>query len=390
MKNEILKSIAEKMQFNHNLHTAKKALNFMFAFTLLFFVSCEENTLEPDNRSHNIVPKDFAVDIPESISSSATLKSGQVDTLEGEDIYGHLRTFIHIGDFGAELTQEIMRGIAENNFSRPLEVTILSDDDNRPKELVIIENAMFEGTQWEYKLTYTDVGDNPTGEGNIAMQVFWNLDPVEGIAMINPYNIDRNTEEMYKNTNIRIKYSEAGDISFENFDKYMIVSIDEWPMPNPLVDPYGLSKLKMFVGEKDNIVSIYGNSEHPNARFFNEETGFDWAFVAAASKTQDIAVAEVGLPPIDLDANERNILLGDYSVRNVIEGQILDVWPNIAQETLDSYLYHTQAPAFFNSNGFLQAGTAPSSDYDVLLEKIEILAPYNPYSILTMEIEFDE
>jgi len=364
-----------------------RTIAILSIFTIVFFASCEEDTLSPDTNPDSIVPKNFAVEIPKSISSNVELKTAEVDTLQGNDIYGHLRTFIHVGEFGAQLTQDIMRSIATNNLSRPLELTLISDDDGRPKHLVIVENEEFESSVWEYKLTYTDAGENRSEIGNTAMQVFWNTNPVEGIAILNPYNINRNGEEKFKNTNIRVKYSETGDLSF---DRYMIVSVDEWPMPNPLVDPFGLSKLKMFVGKKGDIVSIYGNSEHPNAKFFNNETGFDWAFVAAAHESRDIAVAEVGLPPMDLDATERSVLLGDYAVKNVIEDQILDVWPNIDQNTLDAYLFHTQPPGYFNTNGFVQTGTAPSTDYEPLEANIQNLVPYNPYTILTMDIAFDE
>lgn len=380
------------MKTNHRFNKmknsfTKRMIAILSVFTLVFFVSCEEDNLSPDTNPDSIVPKNFAVEIPQSISSNVELKTAEVDTLQGNDVYGHLRSFIHVGEFGAELTQDIMRSIATNNLSRPLELTLISDDDGRPKHLVIVENEEFEGSVWEYKLTYTDAGDNNSETGNTAMQVFWNTNPVEGIAILNPYNINRNGEESFKNTNIRVKYSETGDLSF---DRYMIVSVDEWPMPNPLVDPFGLSKLKMFVGKKGDIVSIYGNSEHPNAKFFNNETGFDWAFVAAAHESKDIAVAEVGLPPMDLDATERSVLLGDYAVKNVIENQILDVWPDIDQNTLDAYLFHTQAPGYFNTNGFVQAGTAPSTDYEPLEANIQHLVPYNPYSILTLDIAFDE
>ncbi len=387
MKNEIVKfGTTNKANFSVTATVRKSIWVVMVMILAISFQSCEQDDLDPMNEPESILPQSFRVEIPSSISSDMSVKSGQVDTLRGNDIYEHLRNFIHIGEFGAELTEDVIKMIARNNLSRPLELTYISDDDNRTKHLTIVENPSFESDTWQFGLTVTDIdAASKTGNNGIALQVFWNNSPVKGVALINPYNIDRNTEEEYIFTHFRIDYSEAGEAGYE---KHMIVAITGFPLPSPLVAPYALSKMKMFAGKNNDVISIYGNSEHPNAKFFTNETGFNWAFVAAASESNNVSVAEVGLPPMSLDATDRNTLLNMYSVRNVFSNQITNVWPGIDQEILDAYLYHTSAPAYFNAQGFVQGGEAPSGLYSELENIITDLAPYNPSHIMNFEISF--
>jgi hypothetical protein len=393
MKTKIVKSDSSTLNVTTNLLNngfsfARKTWSILILMTALIFVSCEKDDLDPEKNPDSIIPERFSIDIPSSISSDVTTKSSNVDTLKGDDIYRHLRSFIHVGTFGAKLTEEVMTWIAVYNLSQPLELTIIGDDDNRAKHIKIVENVPFEGSTWQYKLTIKDVEESSVADaGNIAIQVFWNLNPIKGIAIINPYHIDRRTDREYKNTNFRVDYSEAGEMGYE---KHMIVSFSGFPLPSPLIEPFAQRKMKMFVGKTGDMISIYGNSEHPNARFFNNNTGFNWAFVAAASESKNISVAEVGLPPMNLDATDRTTLLEMYSINNVFKNQILSVWPGINQDILNAYLYYTQAPGYFAQQGFEQAGTAPSDLYKPLNEKIKTLAPYNPASILNMSINFDE
>jgi hypothetical protein len=218
------------------------------------------------------------------------------------------------------------------------------------------------------------------------MQIFWNKNPIQGIALLNPYNIDRTTDPEYEETMYRIDYSEAGEMGYAH---HMIVTIDNLPLEDPLENPYSMSTLKMFVGKNGDAVSVYGNSEHPNATFFTGETGFDWSFVAAGKNSTDIGVAEVGLPSNTLNSSDRYTLLVENSVRNVFEDQLYAVWPWIDPETVNAFLYNTEAPGFFDHSGFIQGGTAPSPAYNSLLNIIAALSPYNPYEIHQLEIQFD-
>lgn len=367
-----------------------KTVKVIFTLSVLFFAmsfqSCQKNDLGPDPQNDNIMPERFMVDIPESLSSAYSYKDSNIDTLQGNDVYEHLRTFIHVGEHAAEIVGEIILVISWHNLSQPMSFTFTGDDDGRQKYVEITENATFEGQKWQYKMTISDQGDNNNVLDNIALQIFWDKSPIKGIAMLNPYNIDRNTDPLFAETMYRIDYSEGGELGYAH---HMIVSIDGLPLEDPITNPYSMSTMKMFVGKNGDVVSIYGNSEHPNASFFSGQTGFDWAFTAAGKKSSDIAVAEVGLPPHTLNSNSRYELLVENSVQTVFEDQIYAAWPWISPDIVEAYLHNTEAPGFFDHYGFVQGGTAPTPAYNSLLNIIAGLTPYNPYEINNLQINFD-
>ncbi|RLD71219.1 MAG: hypothetical protein DRJ10_19625 [Bacteroidetes bacterium] len=158
-----------------------------------------------------------------------------------------------------------------------------------------------------------------------------------------------------------------------------------------------MDNLKMFVGKSGDIVDVYGNSNHPDAYLFlDEPKGFNWAFVAVGNDATNIGVAEVGLPPSTLDETSRAVLLDDYSIKNIFTEQITE-WVFIEYPNADSvavallveqHLADSQAPGFFNSDGFVQGGVSPSNDYNELVGNIEKLAPYKPLDVSTLKIEF--
>jgi hypothetical protein len=351
---------------------------------LILFQSCQKNEVEPLDENKNIMPERFAVDIPSSISSYSFYKDSNVDTLQGNDIYNHLRTFIYVGESAAGIVGDIILAIGLYNLNQPISFSFTSEDDGRLKQVEIIENAVFENYTWQYKMTITDEGQD--ANENTAMQIFWDKNPIKGIALLNPYNIDRNTDPIFMETMYRIDYSEAGNFGYTH---HMIVTIDDLPLENPITQPYSMSTMKMFVGKNGDIVSVFGNSEHPNAKFFTGETGFDWAFTAAGKNSTDIGVAEVGLPSNTLNSSSRNVLLVENSIKNVFTEQIYAVWPWIDSTSVNTYLYNTEAPGFFNHYGFVQGGTIPNPEYGILLNTIAELTPYNPYEINQLEVEFD-
>ncbi|MEZ5082730.1 MAG: hypothetical protein R2750_04700 [Bacteroidales bacterium] len=368
------------------MKTTKVILTVGVLFFSIVFQSCQKNESNLNQQEKNIMPERFKVDIPSSISSISYYKDANIDTLQGNDIYEHLRTFIHIGECAADIVGEIILVISWHNLSQPMSFTFTSDDDNRLKHVDIIENATFEGYTWQYKMTITDEGPSENIE-NTALQIFWDKYPIKGIAMLNPYNIDRTTNPIYAQTMYRIEYSEGGEAGYSH---HMIVTIDGLPLEEPLINPYSISTLKMFVGKNGDDISVYGNSEHPNATFFSGETGFDWAFTAAGKESINIGVAEVGLPSNTLNSSDRYTLLVENSIHNVFEKQIYGVWPWIDPATVEAYLYNTEAPGFFDYNGFVQGSTAPNEKYNSLLTIIAGLTPYNPLDIHNLQIEFDD
>ena len=146
--------------------------------------------------------------------------------------------------------------------------------------------------------------------------------------------------------------------------------------------------MKMFVGKTGDQVDVYGNSSHPNAKFLTEKVGYNWAFVASGSTSEDIAVVELGLPLSMTDSDSREVLLERNSVYNVLYSEVKTIWPHASDEILNAWLANTGAPAFFNNHGFIQGGESPGDEYLSLERRIKKLTPYNPAAIASLEINF--
>ncbi len=356
----------------------------------LGFVSCDDS-IETPKQGENILPERFSVDIPDPLTKGSTpqgrVSEGRLaeDIPQGNEVYESLGFFIALAEGSSELVEAIIQGVSTEGIDRVLSITYESDEDGRVKNLEVLESSTYNGVTYEYEMVITDADSEGNADGGKAMQIFWNRDPIQGVAILKPYNINRVDDAEAGDAVYRVEYSEVSD----TYDAYMIVSISGIPLPNALEDPFAVDNLQMFVGKKGVFVDVYGNSNHPNAVFFNQdEEGFNWAFVASGIEDLDIGVAEVGLPPSNLDSDDRATILETYSIKQVWTNQILALWPDIGQDLIDQYLANTEAPGFFNENGFVQGGTSPGAEYDPLVDRIQDLAPYNPKSVSDLVIEF--
>ena len=361
----------------------------LFVLGVLFFTACENTFDGPGlDDEKSILPDQLSVDIPAALSADGSALKGvpAVDTLKGREIYGHLRIFIHVGDQAGQIVKHIIFGIRRYNIDQVKTVTYESEDDGRIKNLVVVEGPEFDGRTWEYGLTITDAESEDEADGGKAMQMFWDGFPKEGITLIKPYNLDRSNEEDMAQAMFRIDYSGAGELGY---DRHMIVSIAELPAIDPLLAPFAMDGMKMFVGKKGDYVDVYGNSSHPNAKFLTEKVGYNWAFVASGSDVEDVAVAELGLPLSSVDAEGRAALLVENSIYNVLYNEVKTIWPHASDEILEAWLANTEAPGFFDKNGFIQGGEAPGDEFLPLVTRIQGLAPYNPKAIANLEIVFN-
>ena len=357
-------------------------LSVVFALAIAF-TGCKKDT---NLTKADIIPQNFKVDIPNSLTNTA-VKSAKDGILNGNDIYGHLTNFIAVGDGAADIVQGIMRAIRQYDLDQAMSFSYQSDEDGRTKNVVIIENSEFEGTTWEYQLTMTDADSETNTDGGKAMQIFWNNSPVKGISILKPYNINKEDQNDWsgENSMYRIDYSEVDAI----YDATMKVYISGLVLPDPTIgdNKFAMETMKMFVGKKGDIIDVFGNSNHPNANFFDENTvGFNWAFAAAGDESNDRAVAEVGLPPSNLDETSRTVLLGDFSIYNVFHDELIEL--GYQEADIQDYLVNTQAPGYFNNAGFVAAGQAPSDAYANAEASMSNLTPYNPVLISNLSIQF--
>ena len=354
----------------------------------LMFVGCDM-TDEPKPVDNNILPVTFSIDIPDALSRDESIKksTSEMDTLPGDLMYRYLTDFISGGEEGAEIVEHIIDVISTYQIDKPMILSYESDDDKKVKNLVVIENSEFDGNIWEFQMTITDADSEMDEDGGIGMQFFWNQNPVKGIAIIKPANLERINNKHKENVMYRIDYSEAGEFGY---DAHMIVTADSLPMLPASAKNYAMKTMKMFVGKKGDIIDLYGNSVNPDAFFYTKEVGigFNWAFVASANDTEDIGVAEVGLPKNDLDETSRAVLLDTNSMRNVLTQALYVSKPNMPPDVVNAKLANTEAPGYFDSCGFVVAGKRPDEKYAELDGRLPDLCPYNPVEIRDLNIYF--
>jgi hypothetical protein len=82
-------------------------------------------------------------------------------------------------------------------------------------------------------------------------------------------------------------------------------------------------------------------------------------------------------------------LLERHSIYNVLYNEVKTVWPHASDEILNAWLTNTEAPGFFDQDGFIQGGEAPDNRFARLAERILGLSPYNPSNIASLEISFN-
>ncbi len=365
----------------------KKLLSALFLTASVFAIFSCNDPVEMPNQDSSILPERFKVDIPASLSSDVVTngRTAGIDTLQGNAIYRHLGTFIEVGKSASEIVEDIIRGIAIYHINKPMSLSFESNDDGMVKNLEVVKDASYDGRTWEFQLTITDAQSESQPDRGNGLQIFWNRQPIKGVAIFKPSNMNKNETGDWKDALFRIDYSEAGEYGYE---ANMLVSIVDLPVADPLDNPYSMSTLKMFAGKSGDVIDVYGNSNHPNATFFTGDVGFNWAFVASGNDNVHIGVAEVGLPPSNLDEPGRDKLLNYYSIQNVFTREIYALWPNISQKSIDAFLYNTGAPGYFDQHGFVQGGASPGPDYDQLAVRLTTLSPYNPKEIADLEVSF--
>src|SRR5258706_906978 len=352
--------------------------------------SCQNNPeVAPQE---DLLPKSFRVAIPAAISNQTVANGGRIagrtkgDSLRGNDIYQNLNTFIAVGEMGSKTVEAFIESIRKYHIDRVLSLTYVAEDDNRTKNLVVVSQSTFEGKTWDYQLTITDIESQGQSDGGKALQIFWNKTSlIKGIAIIKPFNCDRVKNVNAKDAIFRIDYTEGGELGY---DAQMEVLIAGLPLESPLSNPFSISSLHMFAGKKGDVVDVYGNSNHPNAVFFSGDTGFNWAFVASGSDPKNIGVAEVGLPPSNLDNADRTVLLKEYSIKNVFTTKIQATWPGLDPTLVAAYLANTAAPGYFSKKGFLSGGVSPGAEWDALAVRMDALSPYNPLQTSNLTVTF--
>ena len=356
------------------------------------FTNCKKENNSPISESSGGIPDNILVDIPSSISQS--LKSStQVDTgcipISGDSIYQNIGLFIAFGEYSASFVQDIIKAIKKYELNKPMDVTFVSDEDGKQKHLVVVEGGQLEGINYEMKLTFTDVESNMK-----AMQVYWNKTQIEGIAIVHPKYFNSADQDMQKASELmyRVEYS---SVKTADYDQKMVVAISGYPLSE--TDQFSIDNLKMMVTKKGDIVTVTGNSNHPNAKFINpSKKGFSYAFAAKADQAKNIGTINLALAPLtETDAS----VFTNYSVSGVINTE-LNYFVTTAGQSPDAEPFHScitsilencQSPAYYNANGYVSCGTEVPSTADYTeTNKLEGLKPFAPADINALDLKFGE
>jgi len=352
---------------------------FLALLSLTLLMNCE-----PEEETAPVVdvPSTFSVDIPPSLSSAtASGIGGRVDatneTIEGEDIYEALRYYIYLGEQSAEILEFVLVIGSTLNEGNVVSVTFPSDDDFREKRIDITNDVVRGGVEYAYEMTMVD-----TENEDMALQMLWNTNPVEGIAILNPYNLDR-SEDANPEAFYRIDYTEANP----SFEEAMTVYISGAEVEE-VGDP---DNLIMFAGRNGDIVEVIGNSNHPDLTIIDPDYtgGRNYAFVARGDESTDLGVVNLWLPPSDVTTNDFEA--GDqYSVYQVLEAEIEAV-ADLEQEVIDAILAEALSPAYFNNAGFITSGAdnKPESFSDAFVN-LTGNTPFVPNDVQNLSIGFIE
>lgn len=355
-----------------------KTIKALLFLALCLFIGCSE---DDESTSSIVIPGSFTIDIPEALSTmeDGTLRgrlNGDGDgIIEGNEIYESVRFFIAVGEQSAEIVEDILvvaRALERENI---VEFTFTSDDDGRNKRLELARDVTRDGQSYQFEMVMFDVEDNAQ-----AIQLLWNTNPVEGIAILRPFDFDRTAGTTATDAFIRIDYSE---ISTE-YEATMMVSISGLPT----IENGDINNMQMFVGRSGDIVEVMGNSNHPNIIIVDDAFtgGRNYAFVGRGNEASDQAVINLGLPPSSVTTSD---IFDNYSVFAVLEAEINNVGIT-DQDIIDQILQNATSPAYFNEiSGFIDSGpdNAPSGFTDEFID-LSTLSPFIPNDISNLQLDF--
>ncbi len=348
----------------------------------LLLAGCNEEAALTDPEDlvlNEILPGEITLDIPDALSFNTTLAGGRVrqeGIIEGDDIYNNLRAFIWVGESSKEILNDLFELMVIANIDSAVAFSIISDEDGRQKDFELKQRTSLDSRNFRFQMNVNDE------DGSRAAQLFWNTNPIEIVAFLKPYDINRTEEESLADLFYKIDYTQDDS----DYEESMLVSISNIP------ESTGLNNLQMFVGKNGDIIEVFGNSNHPNITLINPSFtgGRNYAFVARGDAVLDLGVAAVALPPSAVDTNEG--LIDDFSVFSVFEDELMTVGIT-DQEVIDLVLANASAPAYFvGEDGFISSGTTIPDNPAFSNSFIDLsgLTPFVPRDIRDLDLIFSE
>lgn len=333
-------------------------------FGITIFFSCDTFKLETiETESQITLPGKVTIEIPSSLNAiEQTLNNKNL--LSIDTIYNYIRIFINIADEAGK--------IAENSFDRLsaietkdiLEFSYTGNDGNT-KNVSIRENFIENDVSWDYYMEIYNVTF-----ADLALKAYWNSDNNEQKIVFNPSKV--NVKEMLEHPDALVEIVYKQDIASEPYEKSMFMAIKGLTIPEN--DHFSPDNILLFIGQNGNTLDVTGSSNNPNVIFLNDEYsgGRNWSFVAKVDLVQNIAVAELALPPSWIETNEN--LPVNYSLKQILLDEMRLTFPETILMTDEQVLNminldpsEIENPVYFNNLGFAGTGIAPSTNYSSLI-----------------------
>ncbi|MDX2191612.1 MAG: hypothetical protein SFY32_17300 [Bacteroidota bacterium] len=355
---------------------------------ITIIIGCQTKKTDPNPSTPSsslAVPTTFRIPIPSSLNgtpkTTSRMENGRIEAadpaLSGNVIYEGLRGYIKLGDDAASLVTSIMGFIKTYNLTTEMNVTFKDDKDNKFKTIIVVKNAKFENSIYEYRLLIRDSSLRLS-----AIEVFFNSAPIKGTAIISYNAVEPNNTVAGSNPMYRIDYDENPGGGAEKRMQIYISGVSS---------TVGLTALRMNVTKTGDILDIVGNSNHPNVMAGDLALGtINYAFRAKVNIALNTGVAEIALPLSSI-TTINNTLMDTYSIKNVLKNAAVAKWGSANESLINDYLKNANPPGFFDQTGFLYAGSAPSSVTGFNgLSTLTGLMPFVPNDIQTLNVQFSK
>ncbi len=340
-------------------------------------------------------PDQIIVTIPDAISSTNQTKDALVDAcgipFSGDSIYQGVRGFIKVGKTSAILVQDIFSTLRKFNIDGPTNFEFTGKDGNQKKVIVgEITGANATGaisSNYTMKLTLTDKADTT----KIGMQIFWNKETKEGFTILCPYILNKKDAFALQNPDLKYRV-DFTPVKTSEYDQKMEVTLSGFA---PSTEKFAMSKLKMVVTKQGSIVTIKGNSNHPNAYFVRAaDKGLSYAFVAKGESDKNIGVIKLALPSITLNSTD---VFSNFSIEKVMNNEInlfaelnsLPLTEPYFLVCVSQLLVNCKSPAYFSAEGYKGSGaTKPTADFNGEISVLDGLAPFAPAEVENINLMF--
>ncbi len=327
-----------------------------------------------------VFPDNLKVDVSSAISfPDLDKKKGLIlsdSIISGNDLYQNLRSLVYISDFSAGMIQNALNFVRSQSITKPVSFSYIGADDQMEKTLVFTDQYLYRKEVWDYGLLITDAK-----MGNAFLMV-WNLSPLKVIAILHPVAYNYNTEKQ-RNAYLKVEYGEDNP----KYDKTMIVSAINLDS----TDARYVKRMKVFFGQKGDVVSLYGNFNMPYAYVLSalEPRGRSWSFKAKNNVKEDIAVALCGLPKLTVDTVDK--IWSDYSMEKVLKRQLMVLFPSMLDQDADALVSDAKGVAYLMGQQGFVANDADNPDPAKFTSSFIDMSDINPWApaiIETLNVDF--